>query len=89
MKRNIFKAYDMLMRYLHTLNVHSVRLHNVHYALQQSKSKQLDKPGQDSRVAICYNNLQLLTGGKLSEYQLYRLNTSEETSKSQELWFQS
>ena len=36
MKKNIFKAYDRLMRYLHTLNVHYVRVHNVRYALQQS-----------------------------------------------------
>ena len=53
MKKNIFKAYDRLMRYLHTLNVHYVRVHNVHYALQQSKTNQLDKPGQYNRVAIC------------------------------------
>jgi hypothetical protein len=30
--KNIFKAYDKLMRYLHTLNVLYVRVHNVHYA---------------------------------------------------------
>ena len=32
----------------------------------KAKQKQLDKPGQYNRVAICQNNLQLLTGGRLS-----------------------
>ena len=45
MNKNILIACDKLMRYLHTLKVHYVRAHNVHYALQQSKQKQLDKPG--------------------------------------------
>jgi hypothetical protein len=53
MKMNIFKAYVRLMRYSLTLNVHYVHVHNVHYALQQSKAKQLDKPGRYNRVAIC------------------------------------
>ena len=40
------------MRYLHTLNVHYVLVHNVHYASLRSKNL-IDKSGHDNKTAIC------------------------------------
>ncbi len=50
------------MRYLHTLKVYYVLVHNVHYALEQSNQKQIDKPGHNNRVAICRINPSLYRG---------------------------
>ena len=66
------------MRYLHTLNVHYVLVHVVHYALQQSKQNNLTNPVTNNRVAICKIKLAAPYRGQ-AEYQLCRLNTSEES----------
>ena len=41
------------MRYLHTLKVRYVLVHNVHYASLRSKQTQLTNPVTNNRVAIC------------------------------------
>ncbi len=38
MNKNILAACDKLTRYLHTLNVHYVHVHNVRYALLRSNN---------------------------------------------------
>ena len=78
MKKNIFKAWDRLMRYLLTLNVHYVLVHNVHYALLQSKQNKLTNQVTHNRVAICKIKLAAPYRGQ-GEYHLCRLNTSEES----------
>jgi len=50
------------MRYLHTLKVRYVLVHNVHYASLRSKQTQLTNPVTNSRVAIWEINPSLYRG---------------------------
>ena len=54
--KNIFKAYDKLMRHLHTLNVHHVHAHNVHYASHRSKTNLYDKSSHYNRIIANYGS---------------------------------
>ena len=50
----MFKAYDKLMRHLHTLNVHHVHVHDMHYASHRSKTNLYDKSGHYNRIIANY-----------------------------------
>ncbi len=84
MNKNILAACDKLMRYLHTLNVHYVLVHNVHYAsLRSNNNTKLLTTPVHNRRAICIKKQS--PAQRQAESQYYRLNTSERI-KSLELW---
>ncbi len=72
------------MRYLHTLKVHYVLVHNVHYALYQSKQNNLTNPVNNSRVAIWEINPSLYRGKQSTCAQIEHIGTR--TTMSLELW---